>query len=229
MFRTIHALVLVAGLVVLVGHSFGQDPVTERPGNSQPMSVPVAQEQTPAAAPKLLMTLEGREEGLFAGPLAFYLYDTNQVMMVDAAKKPVQGSFKREGDRIQLTFGNCVYDGTAAKNGPFAGIARVTKGPNTGKSWTFSVAPRVSLVGRFFGGKENLPGYGDVVFRFVDGKTVEMTDRDGVTRGTYTQNGAQVSLTFGTAVYTGEFRDNAIVGSARNHNANWTFEVNASK
>ena len=227
MIRTIRTLVLVAGLLGLVGQGFAQDPVTERPG--QPKVMPAIQMQAPVAAPKLVASLEGREEGMISGPLAFHLYEQGKVVMIDGGKKPVHGSYKAEGkDGVQVIFGNCVYEGTATKQGVFAGTARLTTGPNTGKTWTFSVALR-SIVGRSFAGKETLPGYGDVTFRFVDGKTVEMIDKHGTTRGSYTQNGIHLSLTFGTVVYTGEMRGDSIIGSARDSRSNWTFQVNASK
>jgi hypothetical protein len=190
---------------------------------------PAVQQQAPAAAPKLLFSLEGREEGLISGPLAFHMYEQGKAVMIDGGKKPVHGSFKVEGkDGVQVIFDNCVYQGTANKQGVLAGTARLTKGPDAGKSWTFSVALR-SLVGRSFAGKETLPGYGDVTFRFVDAKTVEMIDKHGATRGSYTQNGIHVSLTFGSVVYTGEIRGDSILGSARDPNSKWTFQVNASK
>lgn len=227
MFRTIHALVLIVGLMGFVGQGRAQDPVTERPGQAPQVRAPMAQKQAPAEAVKPIVTLEGREEGLISGPLVFHCYQGGKVVMIDATKKPVQGSFKAEGNRIQFIFGNCVYDGTEKQN-ILAGSARFTDGPNAGKTWNFSVAVR-SLVGRTFAGKETLPGYGDLSFRFVDATAAEMTDRDGVTRGTYTQNGNQVTLTFGATTYTGDLRDGSIAGTARDPKNNWTFQVNASK
>ena len=229
MFRTIHALALIAGFFVSVGQALAQDPVTERPGQVQPTPVPLAQKQAPADAVKPIVTLEGREEGLISGPLVFHCYQGGKVVMIDATKKPVEGSFKAERNRIQFTFGNCVYEGAENQKDVLAGHARFTEGPNAGKPWNFSVTAVRTLVGRTFAGKETLPGYGDVSFRFVDATTVEMTDRDGVTRGTYTHDGNQVALTFGATTYTGDLRDGSIAGTARDPKNNWTFQVNASK
>jgi hypothetical protein len=228
MFRTIHALVLVAGLLGVVGESFGQDPVTERPNQPKSTDASVAPKQMPAANAKLLATVEGREEGLITGPLAFHCYDGGKVVMIDVTKKPVEGTFKSDGKKIQFIFGNCVYEGTENKLGTLTGTARFTTGQNTGKTWNFTVGLR-SLAGRSFAGTETLPGYGAVTFRYVDANTVEMIDKHGTTRGSYTQNGTQVTMTFGTVVYTGETRGDVISGSARDSRSNWNFTVNAAK
>jgi hypothetical protein len=230
MIRSIHALVLAAGMLGLVGSGFGQDPVTERPGQppAKPAPMPAAQQPAPAPAPaaRPIVTLEGHEEWGNYGELTFHLFQSGKATMIDATKKPVHGTVKVEGNRMKLIFGNCVYEANE-NNGVISGKARYTSGTDAGKSWNFRLTIRNPLINRTFTGNETLPGYGAVSFRFVNANTVEMIDRDGVMRGAYAHNGLQVTMTFGATTYTGDIRGDAIAGSARDSRSNWTFQVNA--
>jgi hypothetical protein len=233
MFRTIQALGLVGGLLVLVGQGFAQEPVTERPGQVKQQSAPQQAVQQPAAprpAPtgRLLVTLDGHEEYGSTGKLTFQIYDTGKVVMIDSANVPVTGKIQLNGQKATISFNNCVYECTE-NNNVLSGRARFTAGSETGKSWNFRVAARNTLVSRTFEGQETLKGYGSVTFRFVNGSTVEMIDRDGTTRGSYTNNGFQVVMTFGEAVYNGQLRGDSVAGTAHNTRGQWTFAIAASR
>ncbi len=219
MFRTIRTFVLVAASLGLAAPAFAKDPL-EMPFGPRPIM------PRNNAAVKPLITLEGREEWGTNGSLVFKLYQAGRAVMIDETRRPIEGTYHFDGDRVQLFFGNCVYDATDF-NGILVGRARYTTGPNAGTGWNFRVTVGNVLSGRTFAGNETLPGYGAVTFRFINGNTVEMIDRDGATRGTYRQHGLQVTMTFGSTSYIGDIRGNAIAGSANNTQSNWTFRVSA--
>jgi hypothetical protein len=231
MIRTLRAF-LLAGFVACSGLVWGQDPVTERPGATRPadsVTRPSEQaklqpQQNAQNAVKPLVTLEGNEEWGNNGSLIFHVYQSGKAVMIDATQKPVSGTVKVDGNRMTLTFGNCVYEGTEVNN-VISGRARYTSGNNAGRSWAFRLTVRNPLLGRTYAGQETLGQYGNVSFRFVDGRTVEMHDRDGLTRGTYAQNGLRVNMTFGNAHYEGDIRGDSIAGSARNGVQTWTFQT----
>ncbi len=227
MVKAIGTLALVLASFGLVGSAFAQDPVTQRPGISRPatkIAAPPAPLNQAAARP--LVTLEGREAWGTTGELEFQMFAGNRAVMIDETRNPVEGTYRVVGNRLTLTFNNCVYDATEA-NGVMTGRARYTNGPNAGQAWNFRVTVRNMLVGRTFAGNETLLNYGPVSFRFVNANTVEMTDTDGVTRGTYTQNGLTVTMTFGNVTYAGDIRGDAISGTATNSRSTWTFQVSA--
>ena len=61
-----------------------------------------------------------------------------KVRMIDATRRPVDGDFAIQGNRVVFAFGNCVYDGTL-NNDVLTGTGRFTSGPNAGQTWNFSV------------------------------------------------------------------------------------------
>ncbi len=87
-------------------------------------------------------------------------------------------------------------------------------------------APR--LAGTGWMGRENLQGYGDLRFRFLNNNQVIMVDEQATTTGAYGQNGNQVTLRFydGQTVYSGTIQGNRMSGSARGPNGQtWSWAV----
>jgi hypothetical protein len=209
----------------------GQDPVTERPGSqpalAKPMQAPQPAAKTePKTEAKFLVRLEGHEEWGTSGKLSFDIFEGGKVVMTDSTSKPVTGTGSANGKTVTFKFANCVYESTEV-NGVLTGKARYTSGPDADKPWNFRVAIHVPMVGRTFAGQETLEGYGAVSFRFIDAATVEMTDRDGATRGSYRRDGLRITMTFGQTVYTGDIRGNAISGNAQDARSHWTFQIAA--
>lgn len=224
MVQSIRTFVLVVGLLGSAGSLVAQDPQTERESNYRSVPMPSAPKLPANEAVRPLVTLEGREEWGQTGELVFQMYQGARAVMIDETKRPVEGTYRVVGNRLTLTFQNCVYDATEA-NGVIAGRARYTSGQDAGRAWNFRVTVRNPLLGRTLCGNETLRGYGAVSFRFVDANTVEMIDKDGVTRGTYAQNGLTVTMTFGNVTYAGEIRGNLVNGTATNSRDTWTFHV----
>jgi hypothetical protein len=79
-------------------------------------------------------TWTGTESLAGFGKLAFEFQGGGKVVMHDARSK-VNGTWKQDGDRVTLTFSNCVYEGTM-KDGGLSGKARFT---DKDTAWTFSV------------------------------------------------------------------------------------------
>jgi hypothetical protein len=80
-------------------------------------------------------------------------------------------------------------------------------------------------------GRETLPGYGPLTFKFSAVDTVTMIDAKSTSRGRYSLDGMDVRLTFanGEVVYTGKVNDATMSGNARNAKLDWTWEVTRKK
>ncbi len=75
-------------------------------------------------------------------------------------------------------------------------------------------------------GLENLPGYGQLEFRFTDGGGVVMIDAREVCHGTFTRSGNFITLSFpGRATYSGTINDGRMSGTARSNNGTWSWHV----
>ncbi|MBI1832344.1 MAG: caspase family protein [Planctomycetes bacterium] len=89
-------------------------------------------------------------------------------------------------------------------------------------------APRaVASSAAVWQGRENLAGFGALSFAFENGGRVVMTDTQGQTVGTWSQQGDIVTLRFngGRVVYTGRMVGNNFSGTARNQSTQWSFAV----
>ncbi len=105
-----------------------------------PVGFAAAEGTTMPAAPKQMNTtsvMKGRESLFPNGDLVF-LVRGNNVVMIDAAKTTLPGVGSVNGNRVTMTFSNCVYEGTMA-NGVLSGTGRFTSGPNAGRTWTYAV------------------------------------------------------------------------------------------
>jgi hypothetical protein len=231
MFRRNHLLGLIAGMFALAGLAAAQDPVTQRPGKSAPPAAPVVKDQASKAPVKFPVVLAGTEDLNGFGKLSFIIRDGGKVDMVDATNKPISGSGRTEGKQIIFSFGNCVYEGTESATNVLTGKARFTSGPSAGQSWNFRVELSNLVQGRTFSGSETLSNYGPVTFRFLSATAVDMVDRDGTSRGSYTINGDEVTMTFGGATYRGVLQGQTLSGTGRNESRglSWTFNVSETK
>jgi hypothetical protein len=83
------------------------------------------------------------------------------------------------------------------------------------------------IAGTDWQGEENLKNYGALRFRFLDDKKVDMTDRDGSTKGTYRREGEEIVMAFqrDTIVYRGVCNGNTLSGQATAGDAKWQFTV----
>ena len=90
--------------------------------------------QTPPA--QVVETYEGTE--FTNSVLKFVVMQDGSVIMHDAGPHPVLGRHQRDGDRVTITFGNCVYEGTRTGNVLY-GMARFTSGEHSGRTWEFRV------------------------------------------------------------------------------------------
>ena len=83
------------------------------------------------------------------------------------------------------------------------------------------------LTGTTWGGKETLPGYGPLSFRFMGNGQVTMTDKDGVQQGKYMQQGAAIALQFvnGSVIYNGSINGQTMQGTASNGKNNWSWNL----
>ena len=104
-----------------------------------PFSVAHAEGTMPSAPRQMNTTsvMQGRESLFPNGDLVFFVRGNN-VVMVYAAKTTLPGIGEVNGNRVTMTFSNCVYEGTMA-NGVLSGTGRFTSGPDVGRTWTFSV------------------------------------------------------------------------------------------
>jgi hypothetical protein len=80
-------------------------------------------------------------------------------------------------------------------------------------------------------GRETLPGYGPLTFKFSAVDTVTMVDAKDTLVGRYTLDQKDVKLTFGSGevVYTGTINGEMMSGKARNTQQEWTWEVSRKK
>jgi hypothetical protein len=83
------------------------------------------------------------------------------------------------------------------------------------------------LAGSQWVGSETLQGYAQLTFQFGQGNNATMIDNDGVTKGSYTQVGNQVTLSFynGQVSYKGTINGNNITGTGQNAAKSWTFTL----
>ncbi len=90
-----------------------------------------------------------------------------------------------------------------------------------------------NIAGSTWTGNENLPGYGKLTFVFrANGAT--MIDAKGETQGTWTQNGADVTIRFDGCVYQGRINGQTLSGSGQitagqQQGQTWTFQVSLQK
>ena len=103
----------------------------------------VAQAQHPAPpAPnpqpiQRVLVLRGTENLANYNNLMFTI-SGEAVEMIDASQRPISGTASIVGNRVTLTFGDCVYQGNLV-NGVINGTARFTSGQNEGMTWNFNV------------------------------------------------------------------------------------------
>ncbi|MBX9680212.1 MAG: hypothetical protein K2X38_15740 [Gemmataceae bacterium] len=238
---------ILFGLVVasLASFAIAQDPVTERPG--QPATAtPVApagpaapaavriMETPPAAAVRAIpgSCWVGTEELNQNGKLHFGLKKDGTAVMIDA-QSAVTGRYVVEGDRVTLTFTNCVYRGVV-RDGVMTGDAVVTAGANRGMCWKYQVRFADPFAGASFQGQESLDAFGAVTFRFGTTGEAEMIDAQSRVRGSYAFDVDEITIRFKDCVYVGRLLPNGrIAGTARyttaQNNTSWTFNVERVK
>jgi hypothetical protein len=122
----IRKLALAAALLGSAAPAFAQTGIGSPTSPNAPAAV------QPAPAP---VVYEGSEFNTNSY-LKFILQTDGTVVMHDGGQRPVHGDYRWEGDRITITFGNCVYEGTRSGNS-LSGMARFTSGQNAGQSWPF--------------------------------------------------------------------------------------------
>jgi hypothetical protein len=88
-----------------------------------------------------------------------------------------------------------------------------------------------SLANTTWTGRETLPGYGELTFKFKPQGAVTMIDAKETRSGRFTLDGQDVKLTFfdGEVVYTGKLDGQTMSGVARNAGKAWTWEVTRQK
>ena len=131
--KIICALALFTATLAMTGFAHAQNPSTNTQGTNAPAAnAPAAQAQQQYA-----YLLKGHES-LSPGADLIFVVRQNGVLMVDASATAPHGTVSFTGNRLTLTFGNCVYEGDVV-NGVYSGTARVTSGAQAGQSWTFNV------------------------------------------------------------------------------------------
>jgi hypothetical protein len=73
--------------------------------------------------------------------LSFVFHRDGRAGMIDAQhprENPVVGRWQQDGDKVTLTFLDCVYEPTI-KDKTLSGQGRFVQGPQTGNTWNFSV------------------------------------------------------------------------------------------
>ncbi|HZZ80209.1 MAG TPA: hypothetical protein VFE62_16970 [Gemmataceae bacterium] len=82
------------------------------------------------------------------------------------------------------------------------------------------------LAGSSWQGSETLMGYGALTFTFSPGGQATMIDRDGNTRGNWSRNGNQITVSFpGGISYKGTINGGQISGTANNGKNSWNWQV----
>jgi len=92
----------------------------------------------------------------------------------------------------------------------------------------------VNVNGTTWTGTENLPGFGKLTFVFRANNAVTMIDAKAETPGTWTQNGADVTVNFKGCVYQGRINGQTLSGNGRftegpQAGQTWSFQVNLQK
>ena len=123
MFHTFRPLCLTVALLGLVAPAFSQNP----------------HPPAPTQLGQVVAMYEGTEGN--NSYLKFVVHQNCQVIKNFGVQGPEQSAYQRVGDRITITFANCVYQGILSNN-VLAGTACVTEGLNVGRTWQFSVEVR---------------------------------------------------------------------------------------
>lgn len=91
-----------------------------------------------------------------------------------------------------------------------------------------------NVSGTTWTGSENLQGYGKLTFVFRAGGNATMIDARGESQGTWSQNGADVTLRFNGCVYQGRINGQSLSGNGRitegaQAGQTWTFQITRQK
>jgi hypothetical protein len=81
------------------------------------------------------------------------------------------------------------------------------------------------LAGTSWTGKENLQGYDRLTFQLNANGQAIMSDKDGNTRGTWSQVGNNITLRFGSVTYSGDLQGARLHGTATNGKDRWNWSV----
>ncbi|HZZ80260.1 MAG TPA: caspase family protein [Gemmataceae bacterium] len=165
-------------------------------------------------------TWNGSETLSDYGRLTFHFAGDGNVTMIDA-KSTVNGSWSQSGNRVTITFQNCVYEATV-QGKSMSGNAHFTNGART---WTFAVTladgtppgtrPIATITGTVWNGTESLSGFGRLTFEFLDAGKAVMIDAQSTVEGRWSQAGDEVTITFGNCVYIGRIQGSILSGKAR--------------
>src|SRR5260221_6748823 len=93
-----------------------------------------------------------------------------------------------------------------------------------------SSASAQQTVSGTWAGTENLNGFGKVSFTFCSDGKVTMVDAQSTVKGSWTQNGTSVSISFANCEYRGSLEGSSIRGAAYftagTSRVQWSFAVN---
>jgi hypothetical protein len=176
-------------------------------------------------------TWSGNEDLQGFGALTFQFQTGGDAIMIDA-KATAKGKWSQTGNKVTVSFQNCVYEATLSGNS-MSGNARLI---NEVRTWNFKLTrtepptqtPVTRLAGTTWKGTEKLAGFSDLSFQFQPEDKVVMIDAQSTVSGRWSQKGNQVTVTFANCVYTGQIQDNVFSGTARftqGEPRDWTFSV----